>query len=156
MRERDRHFVLAVRERGIPLTDEERRDVAEVAWPTMEEWNQPALNRKIKQKLRQPDVRAALSSIYEAVGSFTPAEAFALQIAHMRKGHYPALRDYMISAMPTQAKKVEIDSRSLNVNVMADHVPQMRDGPPPTRSRVISRARGSSAKVVHALLGDVE
>lgn len=122
---------------GIPETDADRREIAETVWPSTESWSQEAINTKIRQKLRQADVKAAICDVFEMVDNFTPAEAFKLQIQHIRGGSYPALRDYMASALPSAPKRLQVDQRSVNVHVNADQMPVARDGPPPTRARII-------------------
>lgn len=140
-RRRDQAFVREVVRRGLPESDSDFRELAAACWPHMEDWSQPRINKKIKQKLRQPDIKQALRGIYEDVVNFSPAEAFALHAAHMRSGNWSALKHYFDVTIGTAEKKVRMDTRSVNVHVAGGGVPDLRDGPPPTRARAIGASR---------------
>jgi hypothetical protein len=115
----------------------------------------------VRKKLRQPDIRAALSDAFAAVG-FTPLDALVMHVAHIRgfertvviedadggshtevvceKPSYQALRDYESFAFPKapDERRVRVQSENVHVNVDASgEAGVMRFTPPPTRHRVL-------------------
>ena len=135
---RDLGFVDAVRKYGVPKTAEQRRLVAVEAWPSMESYSQASIDKKVEQKLRQPDIRAAIRDLYEEAAGFTQERALQLQVKMAESGNWPALKHYLDNTMQQPAKQVQVESRNLNVHVDAGSAGAvLRDGPPPTRSRVV-------------------
>jgi hypothetical protein len=171
IRQRDRIFLAHVRGGDFPLTDEATpenveiaRRIARAVWPSIGEWMSDVnVLKKVRSKLRQPDVRRALGDAFAVVG-FTPDEALALHVAHIRgfprqvqtgvdedgnailetvmeKPNYPALKDYQAMVLPkaVEERRVRVDSRQLNVHVDGGNAGEsvIRVGPPPTRSRML-------------------
>ncbi len=92
---------------------------------------------KVRAKLAQADILRAIREVY-ALRGFNEVEAIDMHIGHIRgidgqPPNYAALKDYQKMTMPQEARRVQIDKRSVNVIVSGDE--PMRVGPPPTRAR---------------------
>lgn len=164
-RECDRRFIAKARADGVPMSDKPTpenlalaRGLAKETYSHMDSWNDAAVLVKVREKLRQPNICAALGDSYEERG-FTEVDAIDAHIAHIRgiehevidaKGErravkappsYPALRDYQRMVFPQEARRVQVGSRNLNVIVSPDE--PRRVGPPPTRCRQLPGGRPS-------------
>lgn len=158
MRRKDEFFVDLIKEKGVPQTASEKREIAEAVWPSLEDWNTNAIVKKVNQKLRQPDIKLALGEAFFEVSGFTPAEALSLHIQHIRgfkrkvmdgngkiqqiqdRPNYQALKDYEQLVIGGPEKRIRVDSRNVNVNLDGEQAAQSlrREGPPPTRARTLT------------------
>lgn len=108
--------------------------------------------KKVRQKLEQPDIRRAIRDVY-AMRGLDEAQAVDIHIAHIlgmkrevidKDGqvvtvqdppNYAALKDYQKMTLPQEPRRVQVDSRSVNVHVQSDE--PIRVGPPPMRTRLL-------------------
>lgn len=163
MRERDRRFaealVAEIGAAGGVITDEGMLRAAREVWRVMTTpLSDAKLLARVKRKLKQPDVREAIGSAYQAAG-FDVAEAVQLHIDHIRgnitvqktvvvgKGedatvevvdvklppNYAALKDYEAMVLPKAPVRSDVRVQHIPA---PDRLPG-HSGVPAMRARVI-------------------
>jgi hypothetical protein len=77
--------------------------------------------RRAKRALRNPDVQARFSDLFE-LGGFDVNEAVKVHVAFIRDGNYQALRDYWAMTQGPPTRKIDI--RSVHVDASATREPR--------------------------------
>ena len=141
-RKKDRTFVanlvLTLAENGGELTDDVIANAMEAAFEPLNRDADAAraeLIRKGRAKLRLSQVGDAIADFYDVAADMSLAEAAQLHAEHIRgikykatvvddkgkahtvtmrdKPNYTALKDYLTLALPKEAKRVQVDQRTL-------------------------------------------
>lgn len=77
--------------------------------------------RRAKRALRNPDVQARFTDLFE-LGGFSVNDAVAAHIEHIRTGNWPALKHYWDITQGPISKKLDI--RSVHVDVTPTREPR--------------------------------
>lgn len=133
MRRRDRRFVQIVKSELSNGSDIE--SAGELAVTTLYPHLQSAgaIERKWTQKLRQPDICAAIRDSFEDDADFTFGDGLKKLVEHIRTatdkspaGSLDALKMYFALTVPKATKKVEVKSMTLSATMKGqDSAPAM-------------------------------
>lgn len=77
--------------------------------------------RRAKRALRNPDVQARFTDLFE-LGGFSVSDAVAAHVAFIREGNYAALRDYWAMTQGPPTRKVDV--RTLHIDASAVREPR--------------------------------